>query len=85
MGEGFLLELLKLLFGQVGVLGTVLIAFGAFTAYLYITERKAHDVTRTLMLAQNDARFKILESNLQTLKELQSTVSLLADRSIRHG
>jgi hypothetical protein len=85
MSEGFLLDLIKLLFGQVGVLGTVLIAFGSFCAWLYITERKAHDATRSLMMQQNEARFKILESNLQTLKELQSTVGLLVDRSSRHG
>lgn len=85
MGEGLILEGLKLLFGQVGVLGTVIIGFAGFVAWLYIKEREAHDATRQLMLTQNEARFKVLESNLVTLKEIQVTVGLLVDRSSRNG
>jgi hypothetical protein len=85
VGEGWILEGLKLLFGQVGVLGTVIIGFAGFIAWLYIKEREAHDSTRQLMLTQNEARYKVLESNLATLKELQHTVGLLVDRSSRNG
>lgn len=85
MGEGIILEGFKLLFGQVGVLGTVIIGFAGFIAWLYIREREAHEATRKLMWEASEARYKVLESNLATLKELQSTVGLLVDRSARSG
>lgn len=85
MGEGIILEGFKLLFGQVGVLGTVIIGFAGFIAWLYLKEREAHEATRRLMWDQSEARYKVLESNLTTLKELQTTVGLLVDRSSRNG
>jgi len=80
MSEGVVIETLKLLFGQVGVLGTVIMIFAAFISWLHIKEREAHEATRAIMNAQNEARYRVLESNLATLKELQTTVALLVQQ-----
>lgn len=67
-------ELLKLLFGQVGVLGTVLIGIAAYIAYLHKKEMEAHEETRRRGDEVAEKRTVLFETYLKTLSDLKIAI-----------
>lgn len=67
----WLKDLLTLLFGQLGPLGTVCVAAAAYSAWLHHTEREDHRKTRELVAADAEKRLKIHEAFIGTLTEMK--------------
>jgi hypothetical protein len=83
MGTGdqsFIINLLSLLFGQTGALGTVLIMANAYQAWLYLQERKSHEATRQSMQTAADKRTEILESYVKSIGDIKQSIDLLSIR-----
>lgn len=61
----FVQDLLKLLFGQLGVVGTVCFVILGYVAYLHHQEREDHKQTREgikhFIASQNETNMKFLE------------------------
>lgn len=75
-----LVEFVKLLFGQVGVIGTVCLGVAAFIGWLLQEERASHTQTRTKYEEMNDKRFDLLLAQQQTLTALKDAVTVLATK-----
>jgi hypothetical protein len=73
-------DLIKLLFGQVGVIGTLCLAVAAWFAYSYREEREAHLKTQSRYEDMNEKRFEVLKSNQETLTMLKDAISILANK-----
>jgi len=72
-------ELLKLLFGQVGVLGTVLIGMVYYIGRLLETEQKEHAETRRRAEETNERRIAIFETYLKAMADLKGAVESSAN------
>ena len=70
---------LTLLFGQVGVLGTVLIGFSAILFYLLREERAEHAKTRLRAEELHDRRLELAKQTLIALHEQQTALNALVD------
>lgn len=78
MDLSWLQELLKLLFGQVGVLGTVLIGFAAYIGWLLEQEKREHERTRTRAEEVYEKRTILFETYLKAMTELRVAVEASA-------
>ena len=67
-------ELLKLLFGQVGVLGTVLIGMVFYIGRLLEAEQKAHTDTRKRSEDTGEKRTVLFETYLKTMSDLKNAI-----------
>lgn len=65
-------SLLKLLFGQLGPLGTVCLGVAAYTAWLHYEEKKDHKKTREIVAEDAEKRLKIHQEYIQTLAEIKT-------------
>lgn len=79
MDWGWVSQVLTLLFGQVGVLGTVLIAMVGTLLWLLWREQEAHDKTREQVALVNEKRIELAINTLNTLHELRNAVNALAE------
>lgn len=75
-----LVPLLQLLFGQTGVVGTILIAIAAYFAYLYNQERNDHKETRRLMNEAADKRAQVLEAYIKGFSDIKTSIDILSAR-----
>lgn len=73
-------DLIKLLFGQVGVIGTLCLGIAAWFAYQYREEREAHLRTQNRYEELNEKRFELMKTNHETLNALKDSVGLLASK-----
>lgn len=73
-------DLIKLLFGQVGVIGTLCLAVAAWFAYSYREEREAHLKTQTRYEDLNEKRFELLKSQSDTLTALKDAMVILSNK-----
>ena len=80
MDLGWLHQLLTLLFGQVGVLGTILIGMVAGMFWLLLKEQEAHGKTRTSVQEVNEKRLELALSTLKTLEDLTGAIEALGDK-----
>lgn len=74
------IETLKLLFGQLGVVGTVCFLMTGYLAYLHRQEKEDHGKTRKLLDADLDKRLELHQNYIQLLVEIKSALELLAQR-----
>lgn len=81
---GIVVDLLKLLFGQVGVIGTLCLSLAVFLGWLYREEIKAHQLTRTRYEDMNEKRFEILTTQSKVLTELKDTMTLVSGKLGEH-
>ena len=75
---GALVDLIKLLFGQVGVIGTICLGLAAFVGWLLREERNAHLMTQRRYEELNEKRFEILLMHQKALGEVRDSLSILA-------
>ena len=75
-----IVDLIKLLFGQVGVIGSLCLFVAAWFAYSYREEREAHLKTQSRYEDMNEKRFEVLKSNQETLTMLKDAISILANK-----
>lgn len=68
----WLKDLLTLLFGQLGPLGTVCVAAAAYSAWLHHTEREDHRKTRELVAKDAEGRLKIHQQFIEVLTEMKT-------------
>lgn len=74
-------DLLTLLFGQLGPLGTVCVAAATYSAWLHHTEREDHRKTREMVAKDSEARLKIHNSFIETLAEMKVLLQHMDDRA----
>lgn len=65
-------NLLKLLFGQLGPLGTVTLAAAAYSAWLHWQEREDHKRTRQLVAEDAEKRLKLHQDFIAVLTEIKT-------------
>jgi len=65
------ISLLQLLFGQLGVVGTVCFVMAMYIAYLHHQEREDHKATRVLMERDVERRATIHEQYIKVLAEMK--------------
>lgn len=73
-------ELLKLLFGQLGSLGTVCVAAAAYSAWLHYSEREDHKKTREMVARDAEQRLVAYNKHVQVLAEIKTLLCTLGDR-----
>jgi hypothetical protein len=78
MEWGMLEGLLRLLFGQLGVLGTALVAFSAVLMWLLLREQEEHAQTRKASAEINEKRLELAVQTLKALHEFKSSIDALA-------
>lgn len=83
----FVTKTLTLLFGQVGVLGTILIAVCGLLLWLFHKEQLAHANTRDRYEATSEKRMELYASFLTHLEQLKNQIALLEAtlRGARHS
>lgn len=74
-------SLLKLLFGQLGPLGTTTLAAAAYMAFLHHQEREDHKRTRELVAEDAEKRLKIHQDYIAVLSEIKT----LLLKELRNG
>lgn len=74
------IEILKLLFGQLGVVGTVCFLMSGYLAYLHRQEKEDHKATRQLMEGDLDKRLKIHQEYIQVLTQIKTMMEALLGR-----
>lgn len=79
MEWGVVSQILTVLFGQVGVLGTVLIAFSGVLLWLLQREQDSHEKTREQVALVNEKRIELAISTLNSLHELRNAIDALAE------
>jgi len=79
--EAILVDLLKLLFGNLGVLGTMLTVLVAYMAWLLNTERGKHDETRRLVMETQERRLEMYAANVRVLSELKTLLDMAMRRN----
>lgn len=72
-------SLLKLLFGQLGPLGTLFVAAATYLARLHWQEREDHKRTRELIAQDADKRLAIHQDYIRVLTEIRTI--MIKDRS----
>ena len=77
MEFSWITELLKLLFGQMGVLGTTLMIMFAYVAWQLHLEKLDHRKSRERHEEVTDKRLELLQTLTKTISELERTVSNL--------
>lgn len=65
-------SLLKLLFGQLGPLGTVCLGVAAYTAWLHYQEKQDHKRTREIVAEDAEKRLKIHQEYITVLTEIKT-------------
>ena len=73
----FLWKLLSLLFGQVGVLGTILIAMCTYLAWDVKEERASHRATREYIYELQEKRVQMHTANLEAMTEIKVSLDQL--------
>lgn len=68
----FVKDLLQLLFGHLGPLGTVCVAAAAYSAWLHHSEREDHRKTREMVAKDAEGRLKIHSQFIEVLAELKT-------------
>ena len=76
-------ELLTLLFGQLGPLGTVCVAAAAYSAWLHHREREDHKATRRAVAEDAKERLAIHNRYLEVLAEMRILLMHLGEKD--HG
>jgi len=72
------IEVLKLLFGQLGVVGTVCFAMAGYLARLHYQEKEDHKKTRAAMEVDMDKRLKIHHEYIEVLTEIKQLLIALS-------
>lgn len=70
-------DLLRLLFGQLGVVGTVCAVAAVYSAWLLKLEQDAHNTTREKNEILNDKRIEVFTQIVETLSEMKTSVDTL--------
>lgn len=79
MDLAWILSLLQLLFGQAGVVGTILIGGFAYVAWQLKLEQDAHDKTRTQKDELSEKRYALLEKQLSVMGEFRVALDNLTE------
>lgn len=75
MGDwGWVTNLLQLLFGQLGVLGTVCFLFMSYIAWQLDVEQKLHRETRRRYEELNERRLQVFDALANSIKDLKVSV-----------
>lgn len=77
MEWSWLSSILTLLFGQVGVLGTVLIAASAYIAWQLHLEQLDHKETRRKYEEMNEKRLELFAHVLKSVGEMKTSIDAL--------
>lgn len=72
--------ILKLLFGQLGVVGTVCFIMSAYLAWLYDQERKDHKATRDAITKDVNERLQIHYKYLEMFEKLNAVLEVIKRR-----
>jgi hypothetical protein len=78
MDLGWAEGLLRLLFGNLGALGTLFVIVSVYQGWQLKLEQDEHKETRTTLGELNEKRLMLHEENLKTLGELKNSIDVLA-------
>lgn len=79
MDLSWISELLKLLFGNLGAIGTIAVVFCGFLAYMLHIEQKEHACTREKNEVLNEKRYVAFEKMVVALIEQKAALDRLTE------